>query len=482
MTELAYIEAADLAALIRTRKLSPVEVMGATLARIERAQPVLNCFISLFPEHAMAAARAAEAAVMRGDALGPLHGVPLSVKDLVPTAGLRTTFGSLIFKDHVPGEDALAVSRLKRAGAIVVGKTTTPEFGQQCLTEAPLFGRTRNAWHGGRTAGGSSGGAAVAVASGLGPIAVATDGGGSTRIPAACNGLVGFKQGLGVVPQEWAQDGFGNISYITPMTRTVRDTALMLDAMAGPDPRDPLTVARAKPDFLSAVHAPADPSGLRIGWRAHLGNHHVASDVLAGCQDALATLSALGAAVRAVDTPFDNPEAVWFVNNGAYRMAQYGHHLREHRAIMCPTFVRQMDRVGEYSAAELYAAIFQRTALYRQVQSWFETLDVIAMPTLSRPALPIDQDFFGPIAIDGMNVPNIRAAWYPYTMPFNLTGNPAITLPVGFDREGLPLAIQFIARPGEDRQLLALAAAYERARPWSGRRPNLPEIDTPAPA
>ncbi|MBO0711980.1 MAG: amidase [Acetobacteraceae bacterium] len=481
MRDIAYASAADLAALIRARTLSPVDVMGATLARIERAQPLLNCFISVFPEHAMAAARAAEMAVMRGAALGPLHGVPLTVKDLVPTAGLRTTFGSLIFKDHVPAEDAIAVARLQRAGAIVVGKTTTPEFGQQCLTEAPLFGRTRNAWRADRTSGGSSGGAAVAVASGLGPIAVATDGGGSTRIPAACNGLVGFKQGLGVVPQEWAQDGFGNISYITPMTRTVLDTALMLDAMAGPDPRDPLTVARPKPDFLSAVRNAVAPRGLRIGWRGRLGNHHVASDVLSRCTEALARLEALGAAVREVDTPFDNPEAVWFVNNGAYRMAQYGHHLREHRAIMCPTFVRQMDRVGTYSAAELYAAIFQRTALYRQVQSWFEAVDIIAMPTLSRAALPIDQDFFGPIEIDGTSVPNIRAAWYPYTMPFNLTGNPAVTLPCGNDREGLPLAIQFISRPGEDARLLALAAAYERVHPWAERRPYLPELDEASP-
>ena len=201
----------------------------------------------------MAAARAAEAAVMRGASLGPLHGVPVAVKDLIPTADIRTTWGSLIFKDHVPDHDAVAVARLKQAGAIVVGKTTTPEFGQQCLTQAPLFGRTRNAWRADRSSGGSSGGSAVAVAAGLVPIAVATDGGGSTRIPAACNGVVGFKQGLGVVPQEYAQDGFGNISYITPMTRTVLDTALMLDAMAGTDLRDPLTTGRPKADFVAAA-------------------------------------------------------------------------------------------------------------------------------------------------------------------------------------------------------------------------------------
>ena len=202
-------------------------------------------------------------AVMRGDPLGPLHGVPVAVKDLIPTADIRTTWGSLIFKDHVPDHDSVAVARLKQAGAIVVGKTTTPEFGQQCLTQAPLFGRTRNAWRADRSSGGSSGGSAVAVAAGLVPIAVATDGGGSTRIPAACNGVVGFKQGLGVVPQEYAQDGFGNISYVTPMTRTV----LRHRADAGCD-------GRHRP-ARSADHRPAEgrfrcrDRRERSAWPAH---------------------------------------------------------------------------------------------------------------------------------------------------------------------------------------------------------------------
>ena len=262
MTDPIRASAAELAEAIRTKRLSPVEVMQATLARAERSQPVLNAFITLCPERAMTEARAAEAAVMRGEALGPLHGVPLHVKDLVPTEGVRTTWGSRIFTDHVPQQDAAVVARLRAAGAILFGKTTTPEFGQKPLTESPLFGSTRNPWNATRTCGGSSGGAAAAVAAGIGPIGVATDGGGSTRIPAACNGLVGFKQGLGVVPQEWAQDGFGNISYVTPMTRTVLDTALMLDAMAGPHPADPLTVGRPQPGFAEAVRgAPARPGG-----------------------------------------------------------------------------------------------------------------------------------------------------------------------------------------------------------------------------
>lgn len=471
-SDFAFVPAVDLAARIRSRALSPVELMRATLERIERSQSSLNAFITIAADGAMDGARAAEAAVMRGDALGPLHGLPVAIKDLVPTAGIRTTWGSLIFKDHVPDRDAVVVARLRAAGAIVVGKTTTPEFGQQCLTQAPLFGRTRNAWRADRSSGGSSGGSAVAVAAGLVALAVATDGGGSTRIPAACNGVVGFKQGLGVIPQEYAQDGFGNISYITPMTRTVADNALMLDVMAGPDILDPLTTGRPRPDFAAAVRASGDLGGVRIGWRARLGNTAVANSVTTACEAALAGLAALGATVETHEAAFENPEAVWFVNNGAYRMAQFGHHLRAHRAIMDPTFVRQMDRVANYSASELYAAIFQRTRLYRQVQAWFDTCDIIATPTLSRTAVAIDQDFFGPIEIDNQLVENIRASWYPYTMPFNLTGNPAISLPCGFDPAGMPLAIQLIARPGEDAGLLRIAAAFERAHPWADTRPT----------
>ncbi|WP_207539913.1 amidase [Sabulicella rubraurantiaca] len=477
MSDLAWLSAAELAAQIRAKRVSPVEAMRATLERAERSQPVLNAFVTLCADQAMADAREAEAKVARGEELPPLHGVPLSVKDLIPTKGVRTTWGSRIFADHVPQHDPVVITRLRKAGAILFGKTTTPEFGQQCLTQSPLFGRTRNAWSAERTSGGSSGGAAVAVAAGIGPLGVGTDGGGSTRIPAACNGMVGFKQGLGVVPQEWAQDGFGNISYVTPMTRTVMDTALMLDAMAGPVPADPLTVGRPQPSFTAAARAEGDLKALRVAWVPRLGNDKVAAEVLRLCGEAMGTLAELGAAVEETVPSFTNPEAVWFVVNGSYRMAQFGHHIAQHREIMCPTFVRQMDRVASYSAQELYRGIFQRTELYREVQSWFDQADIVAMPTLSRTALPIDQDFFGPIEIDGEQVPNLRAAWYPYTMPFNLTGNPAVSLPCGFAADGLPVGLQLIARPGEDAVLLRVAALFEAARPWASARPVLPELD-----
>src|SRR5881398_2340753 len=249
--DLAFTSAAELAALIAQRVVSPVEIVDIVLDSIERTQPTLNAFITVCADDARAAAKAAEAAVMRGDALGPLHGVPFAVKYLVNTKGVRTTFGSFALADNVPSADSPAVARLKAAGAVLVGKTTTPEFGHKCFTEAPLFGRTANPWDLSRTCGGSSGGAAAAVAAGLAPIGIGTDGGGSSRIPAACCGVVGFKETLGLVPHDLTPDGFGNQSHITPMTRTVMDTALMLQAMAGPDPRDPHSLGLPVPDFIA---------------------------------------------------------------------------------------------------------------------------------------------------------------------------------------------------------------------------------------
>jgi aspartyl-tRNA(Asn)/glutamyl-tRNA(Gln) amidotransferase subunit A len=468
-----YFSAEALAAAIRTRQLSPVEAVETCLSRIERAQPLLNAFITVCADQALADAREAERALMRGRALGPLHGVPFSVKDLVATRGVRTTYGSLIFADHVPDRDAVAVARLKAAGAILIGKTTTPEFGQKGLTEAPLFGRTRNAWRADRTCGGSSGGAAVAVAAGLGPLAVGTDGGGSTRIPAACNGIVGFKQSLGVVPSDAAQDAFGNISYVTPMARTVFDCALMLDVMAGPHASDPHTLNRSCGGYAKAARAEGDLRGVRIAWRPTLGNRKVAAETLRLCESAARAFGELGATVFEAPDDFPNCEDLWVVVNGSYRLAQHGHYLRAHRERMDPTLVAQLDRAAGYSAQELYRAIFQRTDLFRRVQTWFDAADIVITPTLARNALPLEHDFFAPIEIDGEPVDTLRRAWYPYTLPFNMTGHPALSIPCGWDSEGLPLGVQLIGRIGEDARLLHAAALFERLRPWAQRWPPL---------
>jgi len=476
MTDLAFVSAAESAALIAQRALSPVELVEHVLARIERAQPMLNAFITVCADAARTAARDAEAAVMRGDPIGPLHGVPFAVKDLVNTAGVRTTFGSVALADNVPAADSVAVARLKAAGAILVGKTATPEFGHKCFTDAPLFGRTANPWNTSRTPGGSSGGAAAAVASGLGAIGIGTDGGGSSRIPAACCGVVGFKQTLGLVPHDLTPDGFGNQSHITPMTRTVADTALMLQAMCGPHPCDPHALGLAPPDFIAGARAEGNLTGVRIAWRPLLGNRKLSHEVRAACEAALAALTQMGAVVDEVDDGFASTEPIWLILTQSFWNARFRRYVAQFGNRMSETLVRQMDRGSGHSAVALQEAMFERTRIFREIQGWFGAYDLIATPTLSRTALPIGHDFFAPIEIDGETTDTVRNAWYPYTLPFNLSGNPAVTLPCGFGADGLPIGLQLVGPHLGDAKLLHAAALYEAARPWAQHRPSVPGL------
>lgn len=471
--DLAFTSAAELAALIARRAVSPVEIVEDVLGRIGETQPSLNAFITVCGEEARAAARAAEAAVVRGDRLGPLHGVPFAVKDLVNTAGVRTTFGSVALARNVPAADSPSVARLKAAGAILIGKTTTPEFGHKCFTDAPLFGRTANPWDLTRTPGGSSGGAAAAVAVGLAPIGIGTDGGGSSRIPAACCGVVGFKQTLGLVPHDLTPDGFGNQSHITPMTRTVMDTALMLQAMAGPDPCDPHSLGLAPPDFIAGARAEGDLKGVRIAWRPLLGNAALAAEVRAACEKALADFAALGAVIEPVDDEFASTEPIWLILTQSFWNARFRQYVAEFGPRMTPTLLRQMETGAGHSAVALQQAMFERTRVFREVQGWFRDYDIVATPTLSRTALPIGHDFFAPIEIDGAPADTVRRAWYPYTLPFNLSGNPAVTLPCGWGADGLPIGLQLVGPHLGDARLLRAAALFEMARPWADRRPPL---------
>lgn len=475
-TDIAWASASELVHLIRTRQVSAVEVMRVTLDRAHKAQAALNCFITICDREAMRDAEAADAAVARGDDVGSLHGVPLHVKDLVNTAGVRTTFASLMHEHNVPETDAVCIARLKAAGAILMGKTTTPEFGHMPYTEAPLFGRTSNPWNRERTSGGSSGGAAAACAAGVAPLAVATDAGGSTRIPAACCGLVGFKQSLGVVPHDMAPEAFGNLSYITPTTRTVMDTALMLEAMGGPDPSDPHSFGMSTAGLVDAARGAGDLKGMRIAWRPFLGNTVIDKEVFARCEEYADMLGDLGAIVEPMGDDMEATEPFWLVLSTALWNARFSDKLDKWRDRMSPTLVRQMERGGNHSAEMLARALVERTRIYRKAQSWFDRFDVILTPTLTRTAIPIEERLFEPIEIEGKPVDTVRKAWYPYTHPFNLTGNPAVTLPAGLHSDGLPIAIQLAGRRGDDATLLRVAALLENARPWRDLRPSVPGL------
>ncbi len=405
MTDLTLLSASDLRDQIAAKKVSPVELTKAVLARAEKLQPVLNCFITLAGEQALAAARMAEKAVMNGKPLGLLHGIPFAAKDLVNTADVRTTFGSLLHEDNVPKEDAVAAARMKSAGAILFGKTTTPEYGHKALTDAPLFGRTRNAWSAAHTSGGSSGGAAVAVAAGIGPIGIATDGGGSTRIPAAANGMVGLKQSNGVIPHSQVADAFGNYTYVTPMTRTVMDTALMLQAMTGPHPSDPWSIGLAPQDYIAAARPEGMLKGKRILFSVTFGKTTVARDVRAAFERSLGRLRELGAELVELDEELPDMEPVWKTINHTTWKARFDDLIRRDGNRMTPSLVRQVAMAAEWSGADYQRAQFQRTEIFRMVQRWFETYDYLVTPTLSRTALPIDQDLFEPIDIDSAGWP-----------------------------------------------------------------------------
>ena len=468
---LCFLSAADLRARIARKEVSPVEITRAVLERAERLQPELNCFITLCADEAMTQARQAEREVMSGQPLGLLHGIPFTVKDLVNTKGVRTTFGAIPYHANVPDHDAVAVARLRGQGAILVGKTTTPEFGTKCLTDSPLFGRTRNAWSATRSSGGSSGGAAVAVASGIAPLAVATDGGGSTRIPAACNGVVGLKQSNGVIPHSQVQDAFGNQTYVTPTTRTVADTALMLQAMAGEDASDPWSIGLAAPDVVGGAAPRGDLRGRRILFCLAPSGRPVAADVALAFRAGLARLAAHGAELEEMASDGFDVEPIWrAINHTAWR-ARFEQLAADHRDRLSDTFLRQLALAANVSGVDYQRAMFDRTALFRYVQSLFRRADLLAMPTLTRTALPIDQDLFGTIDIDGQVFDDVRPHWFPWTMPFNMTGHPAISMPCGFARDGLPIGIQLVGPFRGDVELLRVSALLEASQDLLGRWP-----------
>ena len=461
--DLCFMPATDLAAAIRTKQVSPVEVVNAVLARIEQLNPRLNAFCLVTAEAARQAAQAAEQAVMRGEPLGPLHGVPVSIKDLVITKGMRTMRGSKLYEHDVPTEDAPVVDRLKAAGAIILGKTTTPEFGFKGVTDSPVTGITRNPWHPERTSGGSSGGAGVAVATGMGPLAVGTDGGGSIRIPSSFCGIYGLKPHLGRVPV-YPASTIGDISHVGPMTRTVRDAALMLNAIAGADDRDRLSLPTSHPDYLQAIGG--DIHGLRVAWSADLGFAVVDPQVKQITAAAVATFSELGCRVEEINPAFDNPgeffQCFFYVNIGTM-LQDYPGYERQ----IDPQLLANIAEVKGVSGQDYARVMLRRGAIFEKIQRLFATYDVLLCPTVAVP--PFEVGIEGPTQIAGQVVD--RRTWIAMTPLFNLTGQPAATVPCGFTDEGLPIGLQIVGRRFDEVTVLRASAAFEAVRPWAQTRP-----------
>jgi aspartyl-tRNA(Asn)/glutamyl-tRNA(Gln) amidotransferase subunit A len=464
-TELSFMPATELAASIRSKKVSPVEVINAILARIEQLNPKLNAFCLVTADAARQAAQAAEQAVMWGETLGPLHGVPVSIKDLVITKGMRTMRGSKLYEQDVPTEDAPVVERLKAAGAIILGKTTTPEFGFKGVTDSLVTGISRNPWHLERTPGGSSGGAGAAVAAGMGPLAVGTDGAGSIRIPSSFCGIYGLKPQVGRVPV-YPASALGDISHAGPMTRTVRDAALMLNVIAGADDRDRFSLPTSHPDYLKAVEG--DIRGLRLAWSPDLGFATVDPQVQQTTVEAVKAFSELGCYVEETNPGFDNPQELFqhffYVNLRATLQDYPGY---EHQ--IDPQLLANVDEAKDLSAQDYARSLLRRNAIVDKIRRFFGTYDLLLCPSVAVP--PFEVGIEGPTQIAGQTVD--RRVWLALTPLFNLTGQPAATVPCGFTSDGLPIGLQIVGRRFAEDTVLRTSAAFEAARPWAQKRPPI---------
>jgi len=473
--DLCFTPAVQLARLIQSREISPVELMEAVLSRIERLQPQINAFSTVCTEKALKSSRKAEYEIARGRSVGPLHGIPFSVKDLLWTKGIRTTFGSHIFKNYIPDKDAPCVQRLKETGAILIGKNTTPEFGHKIVTDSPLFGITRNPWNLDRTPGGSSGGAGAAIAAGLGPLSIGTDGGGSCRIPASCCGVIGLKPTLGRISHPQSLDVFGRISHIGLMTRTVADAAIMLELMTGFEITNPYSYGLPKETYQSAVTGNVKESlkGWKVAWSPTLGNTEVDSEVLELTKAAVGVFAEFGCELEVARPHFDPPEESYQILMASSFSARLETYLEKFRDKIDPSLQHAIDMGGQYSAVDLQRAIYMRTHIFQKVQKFFKKFDLLITPTISAPAIEVTHNVLEPVEINGKIAGSLRSAWYPYTYPFNLAGNPAISLPCGWTQENLPVGLQIVGPWLKEDKILQAAAAFELARPWADNKPPL---------
>ena len=465
--DLAFTPAHELSEMVTRKAVSPIELTELYLRRIEELDPKLNAFLTITGDEAMDAARSAEEAAAGDGKRGPLHGIPISVKDLEATAGVRTTFGSLIFEDHVPDSDSGTVERVREAGAIILGKTNTPEFGMRGTTENRLGDPCRNPWDTARTPGGSSGGATAALAAGLCPLATASDAGGSVRIPGSFTGVYGIKPTLGRVPRFGgvARPAPNPVAQPGPMARTVRDTAMLLQVMAGPHDKDVNMLRQAPPDFLDGLDSGVRE--LRIAWSPDLGYATVDPEVARVTAEAARVFEELGALVDepgvTMEQPFGRMGAIVAAN--AY--ASYGHHVEERPDDLTDYARGRLEKGKRVTGVEYALALRELEVLKFQMATLLETYDLLMTPTMAVPAFEIGQV---PTEIAGRTVER-DWGFNPFNVVFNLTGQPAASIPCGFSSGGLPIGLHVVGRLWDEATVLRASAAFEQARPWADKLP-----------
>lgn len=467
MDELNGLPATELAARIRIGEVKAREAVEASLARIAAVNPQLNAFCFTYPEEALAAADAADAARARGEPLGPLHGLPVAIKDFTPTAGKRTTRGSFVHERWVPDADPVIVRRLRAAGAVMVGKTTTPEFAYSSWCHSPLWGHTRNPWNLERTPGGSSGGSGAAVASGCVALAEGTDMGGSVRIPAAWCGIVGLKPSLGRIPMDIVGTCFDQISHFGPLARTCADAALFMNVAEGPDDAD-IQSLPAGSERISTL--PDDPRDWRIALSVDLGFCEVHPEVEAAVRDAARALRDLGATVREVELGWTRAvQDDWWMAWQVYFAALVGEHLEAWRQRMDPEVVRLIEGGRRVDAVTYKRLELRRTAQWHALAAVLAEHHALLCPTMAQPPQPLG----GADSQWGQDLPGGKARFLDMTACFNSVAQcPALSVPCGFTADGLPLGAQLVGRRFEDRSVLRVGAGLERALPL-GRRPPI---------
>lgn len=473
--QICEMSGSEQARLIREKQLSPVEVMGAVFHRIHLLNPQLNAFCVLDEENAMKAAKEAEKAVMSGEELKPLHGVPMAIKDLVPTKGIRTTFGSKIYENFIPEEDDVCVARLKDAGAIIVGKTNIPELGYQCVTDNKLFGLTRNPWDLSKTPGGSSGGSAVAVATGMTALSIGNDGGGSLRVPTSFCGIYGIKPSFGRVPlypgcrdpRYPGASSWETLECDGPITKTVEDSALILSIIAGPSHMDRHSLPDEGLDYLEVIKN-TDLKGLKIAYSPDWGYATVDPVVRKITSEAVKVFEQLGCHIEIAHPGFSDPLPAFAALiardsdlKGLRKLAE------EYADDMDPSLLAFIRK--EWTAEDLTDAAVVRQEINMKMRRFMEDYDLVLTPTLGVP--PFEVGINGPKYIDGRRVS--RSHWLSFTAPFNMTGQPAASVPAGWTDEGLPIGLQIIGRHLDDALVLRASAAYEQANPWRNRWPEI---------
>jgi aspartyl-tRNA(Asn)/glutamyl-tRNA(Gln) amidotransferase subunit A len=441
------------------------------LDRIERLNPTLGAYVLVHGERALEQARQAEQAVMAGHSLGALHGIPVSIKDNLWTAGERTTSGSRLLAEFVPAEDTPSVAGLREAGAIFVGRTNLPEFAWRGSTDNPLFGESRNPWDVTRTPGGSTGGGAAAVAAGLGPLAIGSDGAGSIRIPASFCGLVGLKPTFGRVPMYPAPGGHELVAHVCPIARTVRDVALMMGAIARHDRRDPFALPDDGVDYLAACDGalPRAPGGaaLRIAWSPDLGFAPVEAETRDIAHAAARAFGDAGVPVEDASPDIGDPSSILQTLYGGAQAGAHAMRPAEQKAQMDPALVAYAEASAALTVVDHVKALTARQAMVDTLRRFFERYDLLLTPTLCLPAFPLG--LVGPREVAGRAVTHLG---WTLCYPFNYSGQPAISVPAGWTSSGLPIGLQIIGRRLEDALVLRAAAIFEALRPWAARRPE----------